>query len=315
VTLAVAAGLGLALISTGALNWGFFTQHSAARSLPRLRVRRPLHSLALLYRDRRWITGFAAGLLGWALYVGALFLAPLSLVQAASAGGIGLLALLVSRNDQRGLAGRERFGVAAAVLGLALLAVSLAGGTGRGSAGSSTVVVAWLVVSAAVAGGLAGPAASYLAGGAALGLSSGALYAAGDVGTKAALFGGSRLLLVPAILACHGLAFVAFQLGLQRGGALASAGLATLLTNVLPIVAGTIVFGEGLPAGPLGAVRLVSFAAVVLGAAALGLPERTRERTETRRVQVASRDPATRSAVAAPRLPYEPDSVRSAGFR
>jgi hypothetical protein len=255
---AVAEGLGLALLSTGALNWGFFAQHTAARELPPLTVRRPLHSLSLLYRDRRWVAGFCAGLFGWALYIAALRLAPLSLVQAVSAGGIGLLALLVSKTDDRGLAGRERFGSAAAVLGLVLLAVSL-------------------VVSGVVAIGIVGAGASFLAGGAALGIAAGTLYAAGDVGTKAVLAGGGRFLLIPAILACHGLAFVAFQFGLQRGGALASAGLATLLLNVLPIVGGMTVFGEGLPAGLLGAVRLLAFAAVVVGAAALAMPERARE--------------------------------------
>jgi hypothetical protein len=188
-----------------------------------------------------------------------------------------LLALLVSKTDDRGLAGRERFGSAAAVLGLVLLAVSLGGGATRGSHGSLTVVVAWLVVSGVVAIGIVGAGASFLAGGAALGIAAGTLYAAGDVGTKAVLAGGGRFLLIPAILACHGLAFVAFQFGLQRGGALASAGLATLLLNVLPIVGGMTVFGEGLPAGLLGAVRLLAFAAVVVGAAALAMPERARE--------------------------------------
>ena len=84
-----------ALGSAVALNWGFFVQHGAAGSLPPLTVRRPLHSLRLLFANRRWLAGFVAGLAGWALYIGALRLAPLSLVQAVSAGGLGILALLV----------------------------------------------------------------------------------------------------------------------------------------------------------------------------------------------------------------------------
>jgi ABC-type nickel/cobalt efflux system permease component RcnA len=89
-------GLALALGSTAALNWGFLRQHGAASSLPRLTVRRPLRSLRLLFSDLRWVVGFVVGLAGWALYVVALRLAPLSLVQAVSAGGVGLLAVLVS---------------------------------------------------------------------------------------------------------------------------------------------------------------------------------------------------------------------------
>ena len=77
-----------------------------------------------------------------------------------------------------------------------------------------------------------------------LGAAAGILYAAGDVGTKAAVHGGARSRSCRSLLVCHGLAFVAMQLGFQRGGALATAGVATLLTNALPIAAGTLVFGE-----------------------------------------------------------------------
>jgi len=79
---------------------------------------------------------------------------------------------------------------------------------------------------------------------------------------------------VAAMLLCHGLAFVALQLGFQRGGALATAGVATLLTNALPIAAGTVVLGEPVPSGAYGAVRIVAFAAVTIGAILLARPER-----------------------------------------
>ena len=59
------------------------------------------------------------------------------------------------------------------------------------------------------------------------------------------------------------------QAGFQRGGALTTAGLATLLTNALPIAAGMIVFNEPLPGGLVGVARIASFAAVVAGAVLL----------------------------------------------
>ncbi len=68
------------------------------------------------------------------------------------------------------------------------------------------------------------------------------------------------------------------QAGFQRGGALTTAGLATLLTNALPIAAGMIVFNEPLPAGWIGAARIASFAAVVAGAVLLS--SRTKAPTE-----------------------------------
>ena len=89
------------------------------------------------------------------------------------------------------------------------------------------------------------------------------------MGTKAAVGGGARLWFVPALLACHGLAFVCLQLAFQRGGRLATAGLAVLWTNALPILAGTVLFGEALPDGWRGAARVAAFALVLAGAVAL----------------------------------------------
>ena len=159
------------------------------------------------------------------------------------------------------------------VAGLGLLGISLAGGSNSGAAASAAAVAAWMAGSLVVAGLAAGPGSRLLAGGAGLGVAAGVLYAAGDVGTKAAVQGHGFLLFVPAILACHGLAFVAMQFGFQRGGALATAGVASLLTNALPIGAGVVLFHESLPGGIFGVVRVAAFGCVVLGAALLARPE------------------------------------------
>lgn len=267
------AGLGLALLSAGCLNWGFLRQHGSASQLPPLSVRRPIASLRLLFANLRWLTGFVVGLAGWALYVAALRLAPLSLVQAVSAGGIGLLALLVERTTDVKLTRREWSGVASAVVGLLLLGLSLTGGQASGGHGSAAAVGLWIALSLVVAALFVGPAAPRLAGGAGFGLAAGLLYAAGDVATKAAVGGGVALLFTGAVLACHGLAFVALQLGFQRGSALATAGVSNLAMNALPIAAGTLLFGESLPGGPAGALRLLAFAAVVAGAGLLVRPD------------------------------------------
>jgi hypothetical protein len=266
------AAFALAAGSALALNWAYFTQHRQASRLPPLSVRRPLGSLALLFSDRRWLVGFMIGIGGWVLYVAALSLGTLSLVQAASAGGIGILALLVWRLGGVPLSGREWVGVGLAIAGLALLAVSLAGaGTAHPFAARASWggVAAWMAVSGGLAALFAGPFSRWLAGGAGLGIAAGFCYAAGDVGTKAAVGGGARLLFVLPLLAAHGLGFVFLQLGFQRGGALTTAGVATLFTNAVPIAAGMVLFGDGLPSGALGVARLLSFAAVVAGAALL----------------------------------------------
>src|SRR5205807_432562 len=186
-----------------------------------------------------------------------------SLVQACSAGGIAILAIGAGRLTQM-----EKAGLVASLAGLVLLGLSLGGRT-PSTHGSWVPVAVWMGVSVAAAALVAGPAARLLAGGAGLGIAAGVCYAAGDVGTKAAVHGGARLLFVPALLACHGLAFVFLNLGFQRGRRLATAGLAVLWTNALPIAAGTILFGESLPAGWRGVVRVCAFVLVVAGGAAL----------------------------------------------
>ena len=237
---ALGGSLALAGASALALNWGYFAQHEQASRLPPLRVRRPWKSLHSLFSNRRWVVGFLVGIGGWFFYVGALALGPLSLVQAASAGGIGILALLVRRLGKVQLSQREWSGVVLAVLGLALLGISLTGQHSHGSAGrgSAAAIAAWMASAVLAAGVFAGPLSRRLAGGAGLGLAAGLCYAAGDVGTKAAVGGGARFLFVPAILAAHGLGFILLQLGFQRGAALATAGVATLLTNAVPFAGG-----------------------------------------------------------------------------
>lgn len=258
-----ALGLVLAVASSAAINGGYAMQHASASALPPLTLRRPFHSLALLFRSGRWTVGFLAGIAGWVLYVIALALAPLSLVQAASAGGIVVLAI-----GGPPLTRAERVGVAASVGGLLLLALSLGAHTAS-TDGNAAAVVVWMLASV----GAAGATARLLPPGPGLGTAAGVMYAAGDVGTKAALAGGARLFFVPALLACHGMAFACLQLAFQRGGRLATAGLAVLWTNALPIVAGTVLFGESLPGGWHGAARLGAFGLVLVGAVALSRRE------------------------------------------
>jgi hypothetical protein len=251
----LAGGLLLALVSTLALNWGWVAQHEAASALPPLTLKRPVHSLSLLFRNRVWVIGFFTGIGGWALYVVALALAPLSLVQAVAAGGVGLIAYFARARG----ATLTRAQLAAA--GLSLLGLLL---LGRGAAtthhASVDALGLWLAGSA-VAAVLVSRAP--LVPGAGLGAASGILYAAGDVGTKSAVAGGIWLVLVPVVLASHGGAFATLQLAFQRGTALASAGLSSLFTNALPIVAGVFLFGERTPHGALGDARVLAFALLV----------------------------------------------------
>jgi hypothetical protein len=89
--------------------------------------------------------------------------------------------------------------------------------------------------------------------------------------------GGPRLGFVAALIAGYTIGTALLQIGYQAGGALTVAGLATLATNALPIAAGTIVLGEPVPAGPLGGLRVLAYAAVTAGAVLLARPEKPAE--------------------------------------
>jgi uncharacterized membrane protein len=266
-------GLILALVTAAAFNWSWVAQHAITSKLPKLTIRRPWHSLGLLFGQRRWLRAFVIGLGGWALYIVALRIAPLSLVQTVSAGGIALLAVLAQREEGTSLPRREWTGVGLAVAGLVFLSVSLAGGSSGSTSGSWIAVTAWFVVSMIAVAISIGPAASHLAPGAGFGIAAGITYAAADVGTKEAVHGGWIVLFALPVWACHGLAFVLIQLSFQRGRALATAGLSSFCTNALPIAGGLLIYHESAPPGVLGALRFVAFGCVVLGAAAVARRE------------------------------------------
>lgn len=274
----LAGGLLLALFSTVALNYGFYLQHSAASRMPALTVRRPLASLAALFGNGRWVAGFVTGLGGWGLYIVALWLAPLSLVQAASAGGVGVLALLAHFGGAP-LSSRERTAVGVSVGGLLLLGLSLPAGA-HSAIQTWSAPLTWVLVSILAAVAAASVVAKWVRPGAGLAAAAGLLYAAGDVATKAAV-GGTRPVAVFALLLplTHGLAFICLQAAFQRGSVLATAGVSSLLTNVLPIFAGVVVFDEHMPGGVAGILRGLGFAGAVIGATLLA--GRASERADT----------------------------------
>jgi hypothetical protein len=264
----LAGGLLLALLSTAALSYGFYLQHSAASRLPALTVRRPLASLTALFSNRPWVAGFATGLGGWGLYIVALWLAPLSLVQATSAGGVGLLALLAHVGGVP-LSTREQSAVGLAVGGLLLLGLSLPAGA-HSAMQPWPAPLAWILASMLGAVAAGSVVAKRVRPGAGLAAAAGLLYAAGDVATKAAVGGTSPVAVFALLLPLsHGLAFICIQAAFQRGSVLATAGVSSLLTNVLPIFAGVIVFNEHMPGGAAGVLRGLGFAGAAIGASLL----------------------------------------------
>ena len=289
--LAIVIAVVLALVSTTLTNLAYLREHDAAAELPVLCLRRPLQSARLLLEDRSWMLGFAMESSGFLLYAAALALAPLTLVQSIGAGGIGILAFAIARFARRRLSGRERTAVILSVTGLVALAISLADGGDHGGGGDVVPILLWVGLTVGVAIVLVGFGRRLLGIAVADAAAGGLLFSIGDVSTKVATEGQARLGFIAALVVGYTGGTALLQRGYQAGGALTVAGIATLLTNALPIVAGTVVLDEPVPSGALGGIRLLAFAAVIAGAVLLARPEKPSE-TQARRAATTG-DPTT----------------------
>jgi hypothetical protein len=262
-------GLVLAMVSALAVNWAYTKEHDAAASLAPLTFRQPLRSLGSLLGNRSWLIAFGTETAGWIVYVVALRLAPLSLVQAVSAAGIAVLAVLSVHGHPSRLARREQLAVLAALAGLVLLALSLVGSKPVSHTPDGVLTVIWLTASAGAAVVLMVVRTS-VARAAQLGLAAGLLFANGDVSAKLVSFGGIWLVALVPLVACYATGTIVLQRAFQHGSALTAAGLATLVTNALPIAAGFVLFDEVLPRDPRGAIQIAAFASIVCSGALLG---------------------------------------------
>src|SRR6516164_5271699 len=262
-------GLTLAFASALVTNTAYSLEHDAAAALPPLSPRRPFRSAQLLLGDRRWLIAFAAETAGWLMYVAALRLAPLSLVQAVAASGVAVLAFATARGHPSRLARREQVAVALAVAGLVLLALSLVDTAESDQRPAVLGVIIWL---AACGGGavLLIVVPTRFARAASLGLAAGLLFADGDISAKLAGYGGWWLIAIGTLIVAYAVGTSVLQWAYQRGDALTAAGMATMATNAVPIAAGFVLFGEALPSGTRAVLQIAAFACLVASAVALG---------------------------------------------
>ena len=262
-------GLTVALASALVTNTAYSLEHDAAAALPPLSPRRPFRSAKLLLGDRRWLIAFAAETAGWLMYVAALRLAPLSLVQAVAASGVAVLAFATARGHPSRLVRREQVAVVLAVAGLVLLGLSLVDTAESDRRPAVLGVIIWL----AACGGaavllIAVPTRFDRA--ASLGLAAGLLFADGDVSAKLVGYGGWWLAVLASLVVAYAVGTSVLQWAYQRGDALTAAGLATMTTNAVPIAAGFVLFGETLPHGMRAVLQTAAFACLIASAVALG---------------------------------------------
>jgi len=123
----VILGLILALASALATNLAFLFKHRGAVLAPPIRVRHPLGSAVDLFRSKWFLVGWIVAVVAWGLHVGALALAPLSIVQAVLSGGLVFLAVLAERFFGFHLGRRQWVGITITAAGLVVIGLTSGG--------------------------------------------------------------------------------------------------------------------------------------------------------------------------------------------
>ena len=149
-------------------------------------MRRPIRTSLALFRSPWYTLGILVAMAGWGFHVGALALAPISLVQSVIAGGLVLLTVTADRLFAHEVSRREWVGVGLAALGLAFLAATLEGTGDEAHSDYETLrIVVYLFVVSGAAVAIATLARDNPREGVMLGASAGLFWAASDTSIKA----------------------------------------------------------------------------------------------------------------------------------
>jgi hypothetical protein len=281
----VIAGLALALGSALGTNVGFLFKQRGAVLAPPVRARHPLRSAVGLFRSRWFSLGWAVAVGAWALHVGALALAPLSIVQAVLSGGLVFLAVLAERYFGFRLGRRQWGGVIITAAGLAVIAIT--GGSHTSALRHYSLAALIAVECGVFALGAAlirismrerlGLASQGLL----LGVAAGVLFGVSDIALKyltEALHGGLHGIISEwtlTALAASVLAFYASARGLQLGPGVAVIAFTSVAANLAAIMGGILVFRDPIGIGaPAIAGRVIAFGLVIAGAALMPAPVR-----------------------------------------
>jgi PAS domain S-box-containing protein len=283
----LSAGILLGAASAAAANIGVVIEKLAIRRMPPLDARKTTAMVRRLLGNPVWVIGFVTIAAGLVMQVVALSLASISVVQAVAPTGTVLLLVLSHLFLGDRLRRSEYFGIAALVLALGLLVLSLDSTSDQatGSANLSALIAVTIptlcaslscfVVASRVRGSvqhrrrlqapLYGLATGLLYGGAALDMKSMSTHIQGSGVVRAV----SQIAVSPVFylfLATSLLAFLMFQMALQRSITSVLVPVSSVLSTAFFILVGDALFHEHLPRAPLSlSLRLASFAMLGVG--------------------------------------------------
>jgi drug/metabolite transporter (DMT)-like permease len=277
-------GLILALASAVGTNVAFLFKHRGAVLAPPIRVRHPVRSAVGLFRSRWFAVGWMVAILAWVLHVGALSLAPLSIVQAVLSGGLVFLAVFAERYFGFHLGRRQWVGVTITAAGLVVIGLTGGGGNTSERASLAALIAvegAIFALGAALVRISTRRLVLHRAEGLLLGAAAGALFGVSDVAikyiTKATpgpLGGVVSPWTLTAIVAAV-IAFYASARSLQIGEGVEVIALTSVAANLAAIFGGIVVFHEPIGSGALATTaRFLAFCLVIAGAALMPAPMR-----------------------------------------
>ena len=279
-------GIALALACAFVANLAFFYKYKGANSVPKVQVLHPLRSVRALYSSKWFTLGMITATASWGLHVGALALAPMSVVQVSLAAGVVFIAVMAERLFGFEVGRRQWFGLMLTAAGLVLLGLTLPAMHGAQAHFSPAAMVAFEAGLFGIGGLLimgprmGGPVHHH---GVMLGAASGILFGVSDTAIKAltgitGAHGITGLLLSPwlavAVLASI-VAFFASARGLQDGEAVPVIAVTGTAANIAGISGGIIVFGDPMAASATGVVlQGLAFVLVIVASALMPAPIR-----------------------------------------
>jgi drug/metabolite transporter (DMT)-like permease len=277
-------GLTLALVSALGTNVAFLFKHRGAVVAPAIRVRHPLRSAADLFGSRWFALGWMVAIFAWGLHVGALSLAPLSIVQAVLSGGLVFLAVIAERYFGFHLGRRQWLGVTITAAGLVLIGLTGGAANHPHRASLSALIAvegAIFALGAALVRISTRRLVLHRVEGLLLGAAAGALFGVSDVAIKyltkappGPLGGAVSPWTLTALIAAV-IAFYASARSLQIGHGVEVIALTSVAANLAAIIGGILVFHEPIGSGTVATTaRFLAFCLVIAGAALMPAPMR-----------------------------------------
>ncbi|MHB1469016.1 MAG: hypothetical protein ACYCU0_13290 [Solirubrobacteraceae bacterium] len=282
----VAVGVLLALACALLSNLAFFYKYRGANERPRVDVRHPFSAAKSLYSSKWFTIGMLVATGSWGLHVGALALAPMSVVQVAVAAGVVFIAVMAERMLGCKVGRRQWYGLCLMALGLLMLGVTLPVVHGPHSHFAQAPMIAFEAGFFGIGGLLiVGPrvGGSREHHGVMLGMAAGVLFGVSDTSIKAltgilSAHGPIAVLVSPWLavaIAASIVAFYASARGLQDGDAVPVIAVTGTTANIAGIASGLVVFADPMPASAVGtAFELLAFLLVLVAAAMMPAPVR-----------------------------------------